>query len=111
MLWGRLIRISTIPIDKVCFLRYEDVRLSRPAPPATARTLKYKEMEHIMIYADNAATTKACPAAQQAMLDGMERFWGNPSSLHSPGQQAREARQTRQNWGAQGQKAPHHHRH
>lgn len=47
-----------------------------------------------MIYADNAATTKACPAAQQAMLDGMERFWGNPSSLHSPGQQAREALQT-----------------
>ena len=47
-----------------------------------------------MIYADNAATTKACAAARQAMLDGMERFWGNPSSLHSPGQQAREALQT-----------------
>lgn len=52
-----------------------------------------KEMEHIMIYADNAATTKTCAAARQAMLDGMERFWGNPSSLHSPGQQAREALQ------------------
>ena len=46
-----------------------------------------------MIYADNAATTKTCAAARQAMLDGMERFWGNPSSLHSPGQQAREALQ------------------
>ena len=46
-----------------------------------------------MIYADNAATTKTCPAAQQAMLDAMERFWGNPSSLHSPGQQAKEALQ------------------
>ena len=44
-----------------------------------------------MIYADNAATTKTCAAAQKAMLDAMERFWGNPSSLHSPGQQAAEA--------------------
>ena len=44
-----------------------------------------------MIYADNAATTKTSAAAQKAMLDAMERFWGNPSSLHSPGQQAAEA--------------------
>lgn len=46
-----------------------------------------------MIYADNAATTKTSPVAQQAMLDAMERLWGNPSSLHSPGQQAKEALQ------------------
>ncbi len=46
-----------------------------------------------MIYADNAATTKTCPAAQRAMLDAMERSWANPSSLHSPGQQAKEALQ------------------
>lgn len=44
-----------------------------------------------MIYLDNAATTKTSPAAQQAMLDCMERFWGNPSSLHTPGQRAAEA--------------------
>ena len=44
-----------------------------------------------MIYADNAATTKTSAAAQKAMLNAMERFWGNPSSLHSPGQQAAEA--------------------
>ena len=44
-----------------------------------------------MIYADNAATTKTGAAAQKAMMDAMERFWGNPSSLHSPGQQAAEA--------------------
>ena len=44
-----------------------------------------------MIYADNAATTKTSAVAQKAMLDAMERFWGNPSSLHSPGQQAAEA--------------------
>ena len=47
-----------------------------------------------MIYADNAATTKTCPAAQRAMLDAMERSWANPSSLHSLGQQAKEALQT-----------------
>lgn len=47
-----------------------------------------------MIYADNAATTKTSPLAQKAMLDAMERFWGNPSSLHTPGQQAKEALQS-----------------
>ena len=47
-----------------------------------------------MIYADNAATTKTSPLAQRAMLDAMERSWGNPSSLHSPGQQAKEALQS-----------------
>ena len=46
-----------------------------------------------MIYADNAATTKTSAAAQKAMLDAMERFWGNPSSLHTPGQQAKDALQ------------------
>ena len=44
-----------------------------------------------MIYADNAATTRTSAAARQAMLEAMDRFWGNPSSLHSPGQQAAEA--------------------
>lgn len=43
-----------------------------------------------MIYLDNAATTKTSPAAQKAMLDCMEEFWGNPSSLHTPGQKAME---------------------
>lgn len=47
-----------------------------------------------MIYADNAATTKTSAVAQRAMLDAMEQFWGNPSSLHSPGQQAKEALQS-----------------
>ena len=44
-----------------------------------------------MIYLDNAATTKTSPAAQKAMLECMEQFWGNPSSLHTPGQKAAEA--------------------
>ena len=44
-----------------------------------------------MIYADNAATTKMCPAAIQAMTKCMEENYGNPSSLYSFGQTAREA--------------------
>ncbi|RKI66728.1 cysteine desulfurase [bacterium 1xD42-67] len=44
-----------------------------------------------MIYADNAATTKMCAAAIRAMTACMEQTWGNPSSLHSIGQEAAEA--------------------
>jgi len=44
-----------------------------------------------MIYMDNAATTKISPAACKAMLESMENDWGNPSSLHSPGQKAKDA--------------------
>ncbi len=44
-----------------------------------------------MIYADNAATTRMCPAAIQAMTKCMEDNYGNPSSLYSFGQTAREA--------------------
>ena len=42
------------------------------------------------IYADNAATTKMSPAAIDAMLTTMRETYGNPSSLHSVGQQAAE---------------------
>ncbi len=44
-----------------------------------------------MIYADHAATTKTSPAAQKVMLESMEQYWGNPSSLYTLGQQAAEA--------------------
>lgn len=43
------------------------------------------------IYADNAATTKMSQTAIQAMLPYMETIYGNPSSLHSVGQEAKEA--------------------
>ncbi len=43
------------------------------------------------VYADNAATTKMSRAAQTTMIDAMERVWGNPSSLHTTGQEAKEA--------------------
>ena len=47
----------------------------------------------MLIYADNAATTKMSRTAIDAMLPYMETYNGNPSSLHTVGQQAAEALQ------------------
>lgn len=43
------------------------------------------------IYADNAATTKTSQAAIDTMVDIMNNVYGNPSSLHTVGQKAKEA--------------------
>lgn len=45
----------------------------------------------MQIYLDNAATTKMSRTAIDAMLPYMGEIYGNPSSLHSIGQQANEA--------------------
>lgn len=42
------------------------------------------------IYADNAATTMISNTAKKAVIDTMENFYGNPSSLHTTGQRAKE---------------------
>lgn len=39
-------------------------------------------------YLDNASTTKVCPEAVAAVVDAMERGYGNPSSLHRLGAEA-----------------------
>ena len=44
-----------------------------------------------MIYADNAATTKLSATSLAAMLPYLTEHYGNPSSLHSIGQDAAEA--------------------
>ncbi|MBQ9930528.1 MAG: cysteine desulfurase NifS [Oscillospiraceae bacterium] len=44
----------------------------------------------MQVYADNAATTRMSAAAIGAMMPCFEKFYGNPSSLHSIGQQAKE---------------------
>ena len=44
----------------------------------------------MQIYADNAATTKMSEAAIEAMTEGMRNWWGNPSSLYTIGQKAKE---------------------
>ena len=43
------------------------------------------------IYADNAATTRMSRTAIEAMIPYMENVYGNPSSLYSIGQEAKEA--------------------
>ena len=43
------------------------------------------------IYTDNAATTKMSDTALAAMLPYLNKVYGNPSSLHSVGQEAKEA--------------------
>ena len=45
----------------------------------------------MQVYADNAATTKMSKVAIDAMLPYFENIYGNPSSLHSMGQEAKEA--------------------
>ena len=43
------------------------------------------------VYADNAATTAMSQVAIDAMIPYMNKIYGNPSSLHSVGQEAKEA--------------------
>ena len=43
------------------------------------------------VYADNAATTQMSSTAIQAMVPYFDKIYGNPSSLHSIGQEAKEA--------------------
>ena len=44
-------------------------------------------MEH---YLDNAATTRVCPEAAEAALRAMTENYGNPSSTHAKGREARK---------------------
>ena len=44
----------------------------------------------MQVYLDNASTTKLSAAALAAMLPCLEDVYGNPSSLHSVGQRAKE---------------------
>ena len=48
----------------------------------------------MQVYADNAATTKMSRVAIDAMLPYFDTIYGNPSSLHSAGQEAKEARES-----------------
>src|SRR5215212_3456118 len=44
-----------------------------------------------MIYLDYNATTPLCDAAREAMLPYFGRYFGNPSSAHAAGREARAA--------------------
>ena len=43
------------------------------------------------VYLDNNATTPLDPRVRAAMLRWLGERWGNPSSIHAHGQEAREA--------------------
>ena len=45
----------------------------------------------MQVYVDNAATTKMSKIAIDAMVPYFDKIYANPSSLHSPGQEAKEA--------------------
>ena len=44
-------------------------------------------MEH---YLDNSATTMVCPEAAEAAVNAMCRVYGNPSSTHTKGREAKK---------------------
>ena len=47
-------------------------------------------MEHRNVYFDNNATTQPTPAVVEAVHRALTEFWHNPSSVHRPGQAARQ---------------------
>jgi len=51
-------------------------------------------MEH---YLDNSATTKVCPEAAEAALMAMTEIYGNPSSTHTKGREAKKLLDTARN--------------
>lgn len=44
----------------------------------------------VPIYLDNNATTRPLEPVQAAVMEGVREFWQNPSSIHRPGQAARQ---------------------
>ena len=50
-----------------------------------------QEQEKKMIYLDYNATTPLCDQAREAMLPYLDRHFGNPSSVHAAGREARAA--------------------
>ena len=66
-----------LPIDIVGIRAYNDSEPER------------KESSNV-IYADNAATTKMSEAAVNRMFSVINENFGNPSSLYSLGQRAKE---------------------
>jgi cysteine desulfurase len=68
------------------------------APPSRTFSLnncehdyEHEEEEDLMIYLDYNATTPLCDAAREAMLPYLDRHFGNPSSVHAAGREARAA--------------------
>jgi cysteine desulfurase len=52
--------------------------------------IKRWEIETMTVYPDNAATTRVCEEAAQAALAAMTQVYGNPSSTHTLGREAKK---------------------
>jgi cysteine desulfurase len=52
---------------------------------------KPHKVNRMEIYLDNAATTKVCPEAAEAALKMMTEQYGNPSSTHAKGREAKKS--------------------
>jgi len=48
------------------------------------------EGDLLLIYLDNAATTRPCPGAVAAMNEALTEIWGNPSAVHGLGLRAEQ---------------------
>src|SRR6266705_2090617 len=65
--------------------------LRRPDAAARRPYQRYEDEEDWMIYLDYNATTPLCDAAREAMMPYLDRCFGNPSSVHAAGREARAA--------------------
>src|SRR5438105_4710562 len=66
-------------------------RGARSASPRSISVRDKDECGRAMIYLDYNATTPLCAAARDAMLPYLDRHFGNPSSVHAAGREARAA--------------------
>jgi cysteine desulfurase len=65
--------------------------LATPKAFASRELYEHEHEEAFMIYLDYNATTPLCDAAREAMLPYLTRHFGNPSSVHAAGREARAA--------------------
>lgn len=65
-------------------------RLTNSCGPILINNTITKPKPTRQIYLDNNATTEISPAVKEAMLPYLETFYGNPSSIHSTGRDAKE---------------------
>nr|VFK13185.1 MAG: cysteine desulfurase NifS [Candidatus Kentron sp. LFY] len=68
----------------------DEIRENYRTIPITPADIRPKKK----IYLDNNATTQLAPEVREAMLPYLNTYFGNPSSLHESGRNAREAIET-----------------
>jgi cysteine desulfurase len=59
--------------------------------PRNIQVIRFLDLAGSMTYLDHNATTPLLPEAAEALTRAMREAWANPSSLHAPGRQAKQA--------------------